>query len=480
MKKLFYSSAYNVRHSEITEENVLDKLNDDIRSRMLGDVKKFVYATRSPLAINPNLFYVGGFYYEKEDPTLSPCENVVKAELDEIEEADVIMASLLKYSSIATVTEIIYAAKSPEKEIIIFCDPEITKLEIPYEYWFSILTAQRMNNKIQIVYVKNEQEILDFIKQYGQKPTRRIVIEGTDGVGKTTVVQKLRELGFTCLDREKTTISPCMVPEVPVQERAMIWCDYLKEHPNDSLIILTMKDQGALIRRIRNRGGIIDDYDRKAPMYDGLYRKTYRYLRNGRWPAISRIDLINVYDSESVEKLAHTICKSLRYQIPQIVVATNNAGKLNELRKIFTDYVLLGLRDVEISHEVIEDGATFLDNARKKALEISRYTQFPVIADDSGLFIDSLNGFPGVLTHRFLGDKATDEERNAELIRRAHGGTARFICDLVYYDYDNPIKTGHGELIGKIASSPRGKNGFGFDPIFELPDGRTLAEITPE
>ncbi|MBQ3293191.1 hypothetical protein IJG93_02740, partial [Candidatus Saccharibacteria bacterium] len=111
MKKLFYSSAYNIWHSEITEQNVTEKLKDDIRAKMLGDVEKFVYGERTPLSINPELFYIGGFYYEKEEPGLSTCENIVKAELDEIEEADVVMASLLKYSSIATITEIIYAAQ---------------------------------------------------------------------------------------------------------------------------------------------------------------------------------------------------------------------------------------------------------------------------------------------------------------------------------------------------------------------------------
>lgn len=483
MKKLFYSSAYNVQHSEVNEENALNKLEDDIRSQMLGDVRKFVYSERSPLAINPELFYIGGFYYEKEDPNLSSCENVVKMELDEIEEADIIMASLLKYSSIATVTEIVYAAQFPEKEIIIFCDPKITQFEIPYEYWFPILAAKHANNKVQIIYVEKEDEILDYIKDYGRS-TMRVVIEGADGVGKTTVVQKLCELGLDCLDREKTEISPCMFPEIPVEKRAEIWGKYLSEHPQDVLVILTMKDQNELMRRICNRGGIIDNYDREAPLYDDLYRKTYEYAKNSHtynvsFPsALEHMTLIDVSHS-SIEDVVLNVCNNI--PIAKIVVATNNVGKLRELRKVFPGYLLLGLKDVRIELEVEEDGSTFFANACKKASEIYHHLQVhrPVIADDSGLVIDSLGGFPGVLTHRFLGDGATDEERNAELVRRASGKAARFVCELIYYDGTRFV-SGHGEIVGIITSSPRGENGFGFDAIFELPDGRTLAELSSE
>ena len=165
----------------------------------------------------------------------------------------------------------------------------------------------------------------------------------------------------------------------------------------------------------------------------------------------------------------------------KVVVATNNHGKLLELRKIFPEYTMIGLKDVCIDCEVVEDGETFLDNAKKKAKEIYQLSSCdcPVIADDSGIVIDALGGWPGVLTHRFLGEDATDEERNLELIRRAQGETARFVCELVYYDGSKTV-SGHGVIIGKIASSPRGKNGFGFDSVFELLDGHTLAELSPE
>lgn len=165
----------------------------------------------------------------------------------------------------------------------------------------------------------------------------------------------------------------------------------------------------------------------------------------------------------------------------EIILATNNQGKLRELRQIFSQFKIISLADANINVDVVEDADTFLGNASKKATEIYNIAHTPVIADDSGLSIDALDGFPGVLTHRFLGDEATDEDRNAELIRRTDkcdSHTARFICELAYYD-GSQIVSGHGELVGEIATSPRGDNGFGFDPIFELADGRTLAELTP-
>ena len=163
----------------------------------------------------------------------------------------------------------------------------------------------------------------------------------------------------------------------------------------------------------------------------------------------------------------------------KIIAATNNSDKLIELRNVFPQCEILSLEDAGITHEVVEDGDTFAANACKKAEEIYQIANCPVIADDSGLTIDSLNGFPGVLTHRWLGENATDEDRNSELVRMTRGGTARFVCVLVYYD-GQKMTSCRSELVGKIASSPRGKNGFGFDPIFELSDGRTLAQLSPE
>lgn len=165
-----------------------------------------------------------------------------------------------------------------------------------------------------------------------------------------------------------------------------------------------------------------------------------------------------------------------------MILATNNKGKLQEIKEIFNDYEIYSLKEKNIDIDVEEDADSFYKNALKKAKAIYELTKEAVIADDSGLSINVLNGFPGVMTHRFLGENATDEERNNELIKRVGNSSdrsAQVVCVLVYYDGKKEI-VGKGILEGTIASSPRGENGFGFDPIFELPNGKTLAELTPD
>ena len=122
-----------------------------------------------------------------------------------------------------------------------------------------------------------------------------------------------------------------------------------------------------------------------------------------------------------------------------------------------------------------------MGNAKKKAFEIYNLTKEATIADDSGLCIKALDGFPGVMTHRFLGNEATDEERNEYLINevnKCNSREAQVVCELVYYDGSEYI-VGEGILDGFISTNRRGNNGFGFDEIFELPNGLTLAEVTP-
>lgn len=165
-----------------------------------------------------------------------------------------------------------------------------------------------------------------------------------------------------------------------------------------------------------------------------------------------------------------------------MILATNNKGKLEEIRKILQEYEIYSLKDKKISVDVEENQDTFLGNARKKAIEIYEISKEETIADDSGLCINCLNGFPGVMTHRFLGENATDRMRNEYLVNEVNkysDRSAKVICTLVYYDGVNEI-IGEGILNGFISKERRGKNGFGFDEIFELPNGLTLAELTPE
>ena len=165
-----------------------------------------------------------------------------------------------------------------------------------------------------------------------------------------------------------------------------------------------------------------------------------------------------------------------------MIVATNNQEKLREIKQILDKYEIYSLKEKNIDIDVVEDQDSFLGNAKKKAHEIYELTKEATIADDSGLCIDALEGFPGVMTHRFLGEEATDEMRNEYLINETNkhlDRKAQVICNIVYYDGQKEV-VGTGVLEGTISKERRGKNGFGFDEIFELPGGLTLAELSAE
>ncbi len=165
-----------------------------------------------------------------------------------------------------------------------------------------------------------------------------------------------------------------------------------------------------------------------------------------------------------------------------MIIATNNNDKLNEIKKILTGFQIYSLKEKEIYLEISEDQKTFLGNAKKKAIEVYKLAKEETIADDSGLCINCLNGFPGVMTHRFLGKNVNDRIKNEYLINKVNkynDRSAKVICDLVYYN-GKDIIISEGVINGFIAKSPKGCNGFGFDEIFELPNGLTLAELTPD
>jgi len=162
----------------------------------------------------------------------------------------------------------------------------------------------------------------------------------------------------------------------------------------------------------------------------------------------------------------------------EIIVATNNEGKLKEIKEILSGYNLKSLKEINCNVDVIEDCDTFEGNSKKKAKEISELLNKPCLADDSGLCIDYLNGWPGVYTGRTIGK---NKENLGLILEKLEGISAekriaRAICYMVYYNKGEFV-IGKGELVGKIAFDRRGDNGFGFDEIFELEDGRTLAEL---
>lgn len=169
----------------------------------------------------------------------------------------------------------------------------------------------------------------------------------------------------------------------------------------------------------------------------------------------------------------------------EIILATNNNGKIKELQEILKEYKLLSLKEANINVEVEEDRDTFEGNALKKAEEICKIANKTCIADDSGLCVDALEGFPGVYTARFLGADATQEQRNNYILEKLKGTkkeerTAKVITCIAIVKPNGEEKTYIGELNGYIAENRRGNNGFGFDEIFELDNGKTLAELEKE
>lgn len=165
----------------------------------------------------------------------------------------------------------------------------------------------------------------------------------------------------------------------------------------------------------------------------------------------------------------------------KIIVATNNLGKLKEIKAILDDYEVISLKDLNLSVDIVEDGKTFKENALKKAREVFKIAKIPAIADDSGLCINVLEGFPGINTARFLGNNASDNDRNNYILEKLKDKKelerkAEVVCDIAYVDEKNEYVV-EGVIKGKIACKKRGNNGFGFDPIFELDNGKTLAEL---
>ena len=176
------------------------------------------------------------------------------------------------------------------------------------------------------------------------------------------------------------------------------------------------------------------------------------------------------------------------------MVATHSAHKLRELRELLAvpGLELLSLDDLGIEGEPVEDGPTFQANARIKARFAARASGLPALADDSGIEVEALGGRPGVHTRRYAGPAASDADNNARLLRELDGlpadrRAARYVCVLTLAVPDDArgglrLTTRRGTCRGRIATSPRGAGGFGYDPIFEpapeLPGGRTFGEYS--
>lgn len=170
----------------------------------------------------------------------------------------------------------------------------------------------------------------------------------------------------------------------------------------------------------------------------------------------------------------------------KLIIASNNKGKIKEFKQMLEPlgYECVSQREAGIETQAEENGVTFAENAFIKANEIRAITnkEICVLADDSGLCVDALNGEPSIYSARY-GGLETDIERSSLILQKMQGKQnrkAKFVCSLYFWDseYKQPF-TAQGELVGNIAEKPQGENGFGYDPIFEV-DGRTLAQMSDE
>lgn len=167
----------------------------------------------------------------------------------------------------------------------------------------------------------------------------------------------------------------------------------------------------------------------------------------------------------------------------KILAATNNKHKLEELKTILAPQGIEVISAAEAGgiSEVDEDQPTFEGNALKKATETAKEKNMIVFADDSGLCVDALEGKPGVLSARYAGPGATDQDRMSKLLRELkdkQDRSASFVCVIALASPEGPIGTARGECHGQIADAPAGKKGFGYDPVF-IPAGydKTFAEL---
>lgn len=172
----------------------------------------------------------------------------------------------------------------------------------------------------------------------------------------------------------------------------------------------------------------------------------------------------------------------------KLIFATSNAGKMKEIREILKDLdvEILSMKEVGIDVDIVEDGKTFEENARIKARAIRDLAGCLVLADDSGLEVDALNKEPGIYSARYMGEDTPYDLKNANIIERLSGLTgsersARFVCVIAAAFPDGTEETRRATIEGQIALAPAGENGFGYDPIFYVPEyGCTTAQLSSE
>lgn len=187
------------------------------------------------------------------------------------------------------------------------------------------------------------------------------------------------------------------------------------------------------------------------------------------------------------------VCRKDRF-MQKIIFATGNAGKMREIRMILSDLMVCGepveilsMKEAGVDPDIVEDGGSFLENAIIKAKAVAACAEGAIVlADDSGLEVDHLNKEPGIYSARYMGEDTPYSVKNANIISRLEGvpdekRTARFVCAIACVLPDGKVLDSQAAVEGKIGYEEKGHNGFGYDPIFMIPEyGKSTAELTGE
>ena len=172
----------------------------------------------------------------------------------------------------------------------------------------------------------------------------------------------------------------------------------------------------------------------------------------------------------------------------KLIIASNNAHKLVEIKAILGGLFdeILSMREAGIDHETVEDGATFMENAEKKAREIAQIAGCCALADDSGICVDALGGEPGIYSARYGFDDSLDDFGRLQLLLKNTENVpdgqrqAQFVCVITFVTPDGKVIQARGEVHGELLRAPFGEGGFGYDPIFYYPPfGKSLAQVSP-
>lgn len=170
----------------------------------------------------------------------------------------------------------------------------------------------------------------------------------------------------------------------------------------------------------------------------------------------------------------------------KLIIASNNAHKLIEIKAILGSVFdeIVSMKESGIEHETVEDGSTFMENAVKKAREIAEISGCCALADDSGICVHALEGAPGIYSARFSGVHGDDAANNRlllQMMKNEKNRTAHYTCAMALCRPDGSLTTAEGYMYGEIGYEEKGENGFGYDPLFILPQyGMSSAEISSE